>query len=116
MELINEAKSLTWEFEAEHAVVVLKDRRRLLIRGGLDGISFIVGEESGATALYLTIDGREVRITRLLGHTHPEATGPSQYDLDVLTILGQTRSYLFEIGEMSSRGTLIRPRQGNPRD
>ena len=110
--LINEMKSLTWQFEAEHAVVVLADRTRLLVCGGRDGISFFERDDLGSPTLHMSLDGRDVRVVRLLGHTHPQTTGPSQHDFDVLTMLGQSRSYLFEIGEMSSRGTLIRPKPG----
>jgi len=59
--------------------------------------------------LILEIEGETVEVKRVIGHTHPRATGPSDDDLKALRILGQTRSYIFEIGGEAG-GTLIRPK------
>jgi hypothetical protein len=107
-DLIAEGKSATWVNEAEHAVLSLAGKgriQRVVVSGGRDGISFI--ERNGK--LFFEMDGQLVEVRRVLGHTHPRATGPSQGDLDVLGILGQRRSYIFEIGGEPS-GTLIRPK------
>lgn len=108
VDLIAEGKSATWVNEAEHAVLSLVGKgriQRVVVSGGRDGIDFI--EWNGK--LFFEMDGQLVEVRRVLGHTHPRATGPSQGDLDVLGILGQRRSYIFEIGGEPS-GTLIRPK------
>ena len=39
-ELVDEAKAMTWVHEAEHALLELSTRERILVRGGRDGIRF----------------------------------------------------------------------------
>ncbi|WP_397570295.1 RHS repeat-associated core domain-containing protein [Schlesneria sp. T3-172] len=107
-DLIAEGKSATWVNEAEHAIVSLTGEgkiRRVVVSGGRDGIDFI--QKDGK--LFFEMDGRLVQVRRVLGHTHPRATGPSQGDLDVMKILGQSRSYIFEIGGEPG-GTIVRPK------
>lgn len=97
-QIANDAKAMTWAFEAEHSLLRMADGRMALVRGGRDGIEFIVREESGLRSLQLEIEGREVRIDRILWHTHPRVTGPSDGDLKALAILGQDESLIYEIG------------------
>jgi len=107
-DLIAEGKAATWVNEAEHAIVSLAGEgraQRVVVRGGRDGIQFI--EEGGK--LFFEMDGRLVQVRRVIGHTHPRVTGPSQGDLDVLDILGQRRSYIIEIGGEPG-GAVIRPK------
>jgi hypothetical protein len=109
-DLILEGKARTWQQEAEHAIVTLargtpgQRPLRAMIRGGRDGIEFVRLDNR----LYVEIAARLVRVVRILAHTHPRVTGPSEGDLDALRILGQKRSYIFEIGG-EPHGALIRP-------
>jgi hypothetical protein len=57
----------------------------------------------------MDVEGKAVRVIRVLGHTHPRASGPSDCDANALAILGQRRSYLFEIGG-DPNGTRIGPK------
>lgn len=111
-ELVNDAKAWTWEFEAEHSLLSMADGRIALVRGGRDGIEFIV-RGGGDCSLNVEIGGREVRIDRLLWHTHPRVTGPSDADLKTLAILKQDESLIYELGG-GPNGTRIaaKPRQG----
>ncbi|WLD13371.1 RHS repeat-associated core domain-containing protein [Planctellipticum variicoloris] len=107
-DLIAEGKSATWVNEAEHAIVSLAGEgkiQRVVVSGGRDGIDFI--QKDGK--LFFEMDGKLVQVRRVLGHTHPRATGPSQGDLDAMKILGQSRSYIIEIGGEPG-GTIIRPK------
>jgi hypothetical protein len=109
-DLIAEGRAATWVEEAEHAVISLERTgpgriQRVVVSGGRDGIEFI---ERGGN-LFIEMDGQLVQVRRVIGHTHPRVTGPSQGDLDALRMLGQTRSYIIEIGGEPG-GTLIRPR------
>ncbi|HID74918.1 MAG TPA: hypothetical protein EYP56_02865 [Planctomycetaceae bacterium] len=83
-DIVNEAKALTFTRNVEHALVKLKDGRRVLVSGGRHGI-------------HLTDD-----VTRVFRHTHAYsewAGGPSLADLSVLRRLGQRHSYLFQRGQ-----------------
>jgi hypothetical protein len=109
-DLIAEGKALTWTEEAEHAVLSLERAgpgkyERVIVKGGRDGIEFV--ERGGK--LFIEIEGKEVPVRRIIGHTHPRATGPSQGDLDALDLLGQSRSYIIEIGGEPG-GQVIRPK------
>ena len=106
-DLIDEMKSLTWSEEAEFMVLKIASRERLMVKGGRDGIRFTVKESAEGPILEMKFQERRVRVVRIFGHTHPRATGPSQGDHDALNILGQRRSYIFEIGG-ECRGTLVR--------
>lgn len=107
--LIDEAKFRAWRDQSEHMVLKLIDGERLMVKGGSDGINFVRKAEGGKTTLHMKVSGHMVRVARIFGHTHPRVTGPSDGDLAALTILGQKRSYIFEIGG-DPRGTLIRPK------
>jgi hypothetical protein len=84
---------------------VLASTKRVIVKGGRDGIEFI--ERDGK--LFIEIEGKEVQVQRIIGHTHPRATGPSQGDMDALSTLGQSRSYIIEIGGEPG-GQIIRPK------
>ena len=87
-EVINEAKSLTYQGDVEHAVISYKNGTRALVSGGRDGIG-ISAKQLGS-------------ISRIIGHTHPyslHGTGrPSAADVNALKVLNQKGSYLFEQG------------------
>jgi hypothetical protein len=55
----------------------------------------------------MDVEGNRVRIDRLVMHTHPLVTGPSDSDLDMLRALDQEESWLYEIGGELD-GTLIK--------
>jgi len=81
-ELINDALALTWETEAEHAAVKLEDGRRIVIRGGRDGISFMQGfDDADRPLILMNVQGIAIRVVRIFGHTHPRPTGRSDADL-----------------------------------
>ena len=85
-DITSEASRLTFLDDLEHAVISLKDGRRVLVSGGRHGVE-------------LTDD-----VNRVLGHTHPwtlPPTGPSGADLNALEALGQRSSYLLERGELN---------------
>ena len=115
VDLIQEGKAATWVANAEHAIVSLEGTgpgriQRVIVSGGRDGIEFI--ERDGK--LFFTMQGQEVQVRRVIGHTHPIATGPSQGDLNVMSLLGlngkgQSRTYIIEIGG-DPGGTLVRPK------
>lgn len=104
-ELVDAAKALTWEHYCEHAVVELDDGRQALVQGGRLGIKFLKEE----SRVFVTIECQQYQVTRVVFHTHPLVTGPSDWDLDVLEMLGQKESLLFEIGG-EPEGTRIRPK------
>lgn len=110
VDLIGEGKAATWVNEAEHAIISLKREspgriQRVVVSGGRDGIDFI--ERDGK--LFVEMEDSPVQVQRIIGHTHPRVTGPSQGDLDALVALGQVRSYIIELGGEPG-GTLIRPK------
>ena len=47
------------------------------------------------------VDGQPLRIERLVSHTHPEPTGPSEADFKVLELLDQDESILYEINGLT---------------
>jgi len=88
-DIVQEGKQLTFASDVEHAVVTLKDGRRVLVSGGKHGIE-------------LTKD-----VKRVIGHTHPYSlppSGPSTGDLNALRELKQRNSYLLERGELQKFG------------
>ena len=110
--LVEETKARAWVSNAEHAVIQLGTRERVMVRGGPDGIDFLLNADE--TGVSVIIGEGAVRVRRIFFHTHPRVTGPSDGDLRVLEILGQTRAYIFEIGG-DSGGTLIRPKREGKR-
>ena len=112
-DLVDEAKDLTWSFEAEHALVTLATGLRAFIKGGRDGIEFGVVEHEGSWSLEMESGNGSVRVSRIEWHTHPIATGPSDGDREALRILGQTESRIFEIGG-DRHGTTFGPGKGTP--
>ena len=104
-DLINEGKARTWVSECEHALLTLANRQRVIVKGGRDGIDFI----SRSDTLLVEVEGHEMQVRRIMGHTHPRVTGPSDHDLKVLSLLWQKRSYIFEVGG-ESVGTRIFPK------
>ena len=105
-ELVEEAKAGTWRLEAEHALLETDAKRRLMVRGGRDGISFTWNE----TLQVLEMDGPDevIRVIRIDWHTHPRVTGPSDGDLEALRLLSQDESIIIELGG-DRDGTRIRP-------
>ncbi len=55
------------------------------------------------------MDNELVEMRRVIGHTHPRATGPSGDDQRLIKILKQTRSWIYEIGG-EIRGTKFGPK------
>lgn len=79
-DLVHEVAKMTYTSDGlEHAIVSTKTGQRLIVRGGPGGIKF----------------GQDVR--RVILHTHPLPSGPSMVDLDMLTALGQTKSWIYEL-------------------
>jgi hypothetical protein len=103
-ELVDEAKAETWTKAREHALIVLRDGRLALIRGGMDGIELTLDDSGG---LVVTIEGSSIQIARLAWHVHPRPTGPSERDRQVLDVLNQDHSLIFEIGG-GNEGTFFR--------
>ncbi|MEJ7636470.1 MAG: hypothetical protein WKF75_00395 [Singulisphaera sp.] len=85
----------------------------VFVRGGRKGFELDVRGEGGERTLHMDIEGREVRVTSLVWHTHPMVTGPSDDDLKVLEILGQAESVIYELGG-SPDGTRISPKPEHP--
>ena len=114
-ELVAEAKQLTWEHFREHAVLKLEDGRRILVRGTEYSIDLEISAANDpfgrpAGQLYVEIALDQLRVVSLVFHTHPKPTGPSDADLQILDILKQDRSMLYELfGPLE--GTEIRPKQ-----
>ena len=116
-QLVHDAKALSWEHECEHAVLELNNNRLVLVGGGRVGIEFLaegglpVAPDGHATVkLFVEVEGEVFRIKRIVFHTHPMATGPSDWDLRVLEMLNQTESCIYEINGPTG-GTLIRPKE-----
>ena len=82
----------------------------MIVQGDRTGITFVVAGDESERTLLVTIEGREVRVNRLLWHTHPRATGPSAGDLEALEILKQSETIIYEIGG-DLDGTRIRPKR-----
>ena len=112
-DLVNDAKAWTWEYEAEHLLLRLSTGEVAVVRGGRDGIQFVVKGEGIGRSLHMEIAGREVRVARINWHTHPRVTGPSDGDLEALAILGQDESFIYEIGG-DPDGTRITPKSQPP--
>ncbi len=80
-DLVEEMVRLTFESGGvEHAIISLKDGSRMIVRGGPGGIDF-----------------GDLPLRRVLLHTHPSPTGPSQVDFDMLDALNQRHSYIYEL-------------------
>ncbi|MEM9111658.1 MAG: hypothetical protein AAGC72_16780 [Planctomycetota bacterium] len=94
-DLINDMKGQTWVKDAEHALVTLTCGRRVIVSGGRDGIDFIT-DDSGK--LFVQVGDELQEVKRIMGHTHPSPTGPSQDDFDTMKALGQQRTYISEVG------------------
>jgi len=115
-ELAHDAKALTWDQWCEHAVLELDDGRRVIVMGGRYGIDLdcvvLADDPFGRPrgSVWVTVEGHALRVVRLVLHTHPEPTGPSDDDLRVLELLGQDESLLFEIFG-PHEGTVIRPKR-----
>ncbi len=110
-DLVDEAKARAFGELAEHMVLQLESGERLMVKGGREGIRFSVKGTNDRRTLHMNRAGREVRVIRIYGHTHPVVTGPSDGDLEALAILKQRHSYIFEIGG-DRRGTRIQPKPG----
>jgi hypothetical protein len=114
-ELVREAKHLTWEHYREHALLGLENGRRIIVSGSTFGIELQQTApndpvDRAASQIYVEIEGQWLRVEKLIFHTHPKSTGPSDDDLKILETLGQSSSMLYEIfGPFE--GTEIRPKK-----
>jgi hypothetical protein len=108
-DLVNDAKAWTWEYESEHLLLRLTTGELAVVRGGRDGIRFMVEDEGDGRTLHMEIEGRKVQVSWIFWHTHPRVTGPSDGDLEALAILKQEASIIHEIGG-DSNGTRITPK------
>ncbi len=111
-EMVNDAKALTWELGVEHAVIELQNGRKALVRGGRLGIKFTVMKDKFADPfgqrkqrLTLKVADEDIAIDKLIFHTHLLVTGPSRFDQDILDLLDQDESWIYEIGDPA--GTLF---------
>jgi hypothetical protein len=116
LSLAKDAKALTWETAREHAVLQIEDGRRIMVCGGTYGIELEQAAPNDpfgrpVHSLWVSIEDQPVRVMKLILHTHPLVTGPSDDDLRILQQLGQSESYLFEIFG-PDEGTIIRPKAG----
>lgn len=111
-QLKDEAKARTWVDGVEHLVLKLATGERCLVKGGRDGIVFLIEDQGEQRTLHMMVGERKVQVTRIYAHTHPRVTGPSDGDLEALAILGQRHSYLFEIGG-DPDGTRIGPKSSS---
>jgi hypothetical protein len=93
-DLVNEAKADTWRKYLEHTVLGLEDGRLIMVPGGRDGILLV---DRGDAGLYVEIAQSQYRVARLAWHTHPQPTGPSDYDRAILMRLNQESSVIYEI-------------------
>ena len=114
MSLANDCKALTWDTFCEHAVLRLEDGQRALVRGGRFAIDLNFAAANDpfgrpANLLWIDVEGNSARVVELILHTHPKPTGPSDADLLILKLLGQSESHLFEISG-PNEGTIIRPK------
>jgi hypothetical protein len=115
-DLVDEAKGLTWEHNLEHALLQIEDGRRVMVRGSTYEIELGRGMHNdpfgrNEDELYVEIEGQPRRVIRLVFHTHPKPTGPSDDDLEVLRLLKQGRSMLYELFGPRD-GTEIRLKDG----
>lgn len=114
-EIIDFVKALTWEHEVEVAVLRVRGHGLAVVSGGKIGIE--LGIEDGAPydlfgnpARWATVrtDAGICRVDQLVLHTHPMPTGPSDWDRDLLSLLGQSESWIYEIGD--PHGTRFTPK------
>jgi hypothetical protein len=82
MDIQEEMRYLQWATQREHYLISHKDGSVCLYSGG-----------QTSTTFEFTTDMR-----RLLAHTHPKVTGPSDFDAATLGALGQRSSWLLEPG------------------
>ena len=92
--LVDEAKGETWTRGQEFALLVIAEGRRSLVAGGRDGIEFRIDSDGRPV---VTIDDVDHEVAELVWHTHPRATGPSDFDYELLRILHQDFSVVHEI-------------------
>jgi hypothetical protein len=97
-EVVNDARAATWVHQREHAL--LQTHHGLaIVSGGRDGIELKRREDG---SVILEIEGTVDVVVAVAWHTHPIATGPSDADREVLMILGQRESLIFEPGSGKS--------------
>lgn len=113
-DLVNDLKAYTWETFREHALLKIRASRRIIAAGGAYGIRFKLRESGladpfGSRIVYAAIDveGQPLRIDSIISHTHPKPTGPSSSDFEMLEVLGQKSSILYEIGGADPKGTVF---------
>jgi len=86
MDIINEAKALTFMTGNEYVLVKLMNGKRAC--GDSMGIEF-----------------QYEQIKRIFGHTHPTNAPPSKADVEILKFLGQSQQTVLHGGQM----TKVRP-------
>jgi hypothetical protein len=97
-------KVYTWETNREHAVLQFRGGRRAVVCGGTHSIRFEVRQSGVVSPLgqreeyaSVTVLGQPLRIEKLVMHTHLAPTGPSRADFEMLKLLGQKESIIYEI-------------------
>lgn len=105
--LRNSLKHLMWTTRREHAVLFLENLGRVIVSGGFKGMSLEVVDGR----VVVEVDGVVHGVKKLLWHTHPMVTGPSDADFEVLRRLGQRDSVVYEMGG-EPEGTVFRLERG----
>jgi len=107
-ELLDEARSETWTRRCKMAVIRLMDGRRVMVRGGRDGIEFAL---DATGRIMVEASGESVQVAELVWHTHLRVTGPSDWDRQVLDMLDQEASVVIEINGEPNGTTFRRKRR-----
>jgi len=105
-DIVETLKLETYWHRCEHAVLLLADGNRVVVKGGRDGILLYDFE----TWLGIDIDGMKQRVIKLIVHTHPVPTGPSDHDIRLLSRLGQLESIVYELSG-PVEGTIFRQKE-----
>jgi hypothetical protein len=119
-ERINDLKAYTWATGREHAIVEFHGvygGRPALVCGGKYGMTLELRPGAMVDPLgrplqlpCVDVDGQPLRVQKLVAHTHPEPTGPSDADFKLLELLGQDESVLYEING-PIEGTVFRTKR-----
>ena len=93
-ELVDDIRYRSFLERREFAVVSLSGGKNALLAGGTFAITLRL--DDGGRPIVETPNGGE-RIVRLLWHTHPKPTGPSDADREFLRLLDQKESLIHEV-------------------